>query len=297
MESLFAKYGYTPDKESISKRLDAIAANIDNVTSPEVLKNCMALMDLTTLHTEDSPESVKKLVGKVNSFMNDYPEYPLPASICVFPNLASVVRENLATSDVHVTAVAGCFPTSQSFIEVKVKECEMAVDAGADEIDIVLALNAFMSGDEETARKEIRTIRAAVDEAAAKAGRKVTLKVILETGLLVTPENIANASFLAMEEGADFIKTSTGKVSVNATPMAAYIMCESIKAFHEKTGRKVGFKAAGGISTSKDAVCYHSIVKTILGNDWINKELFRFGVSRLANSLMSSIEQKMVVYF
>lgn len=297
MESLFAKYGYTPDKESISKRLDAIAANIDNVTSPEVLKNCMALMDLTTLHTEDSPESVKKLVGKVNSFMNDYPEYPLPASICVFPNLASVVRENLATSDVHVTAVAGCFPTSQSFIEVKVKECEMAVEAGADEIDIVLALNAFMSGDEETARKEIRTIRAAVDEAAAKAGRKVTLKVILETGLLVTPENIANASFLAMEEGADFIKTSTGKVSVNATPMAAYIMCESIKAFHEKTGRKVGFKAAGGISTSKDAVCYHSIVKTILGNDWINKELFRFGVSRLANSLMSSIEQKPVVYF
>lgn len=297
MESLFAKYGYTPDKESISKRLDAIAANIDNVTSPEVLKNCMALMDLTTLHTEDSPESVKKLVGKVNSFMNDYPEYPLPASICVFLNLASVVRENLATSDVHVTAVAGCFPTSQSFIEVKVKECEMAVEAGADEIDIVLALNAFMSGDEETARKEIRTIRAAVDEAAAKAGRKVTLKVILETGLLVTPENIANASFLAMEEGADFIKTSTGKVSVNATPMAAYIMCESIKAFHEKTGRKVGFKAAGGISTSKDAVCYHSIVKTILGNDWINKELFRFGVSRLANSLMSSIEQKTVVYF
>lgn len=297
MESLFAKNGYTPDKESISKRLDAIAANIDNVTSPEVLKNCMALMDLTTLHTEDSPESVKKLVGKVNSFMNDYPEYPLPASICVFPNLASVVRENLATSDVHVTAVAGCFPTSQSFIEVKVKECEMAVEAGADEIDIVLALNAFMSGDEETARKEIRTIRAAVDEAAAKAGRKVTLKVILETGLLVTPENIANASFLAMEEGADFIKTSTGKVSVNATPMAAYIMCESIKAFHEKTGRKVGFKAAGGISTSKDAVCYHSIVKTILGNDWINKELFRFGVSRLANSLMSSIEQKTVVYF
>lgn len=297
MESLFARYGYTPDKENIGKRLDAIAANIDSVASPEVLKNCMALMDLTTLHTEDTPESVKKLVGKVNSFMKDYPEYPLPASICVFPNLASVVRENLAASDVHVTAVAGCFPTSQSFIEVKVKECEMAVKAGADEIDIVLALNAFLAGDEETTRKEIRTIRAAVDEAAAKIRRKVTLKVILETGLLVTPENIANASFLAMEEGADFIKTSTGKVSVNATPMAAYIMCECIKAFHEKTGSKVGFKAAGGISTSKDAVCYHSIAKTILGNDWINKELFRFGVSRLANSLMSSIEQKTVVYF
>ncbi len=297
MESLFAKYGYTPDKENISKRLDAIAANIDNVTSPEVLKNCMALMDLTTLHTEDTPESVKKLVGKVNSFMKDFPEYPLPASVCVFPNFASVVRESLVSPEVHVTAVAGCFPTSQSFIEVKVKECEMAVEAGADEIDIVLALNAFMAGNEEDARKEIRMMRAAVDEAAARAGRKVTLKVILETGLLITPENIANASFLAMEEGADFIKTSTGKVSVNATPMAAYIMCECIKAFYGRTGRKVGFKAAGGISTSKDAVCYHSIAKTILGSDWINRDLFRFGVSRLANSLMSSIEQKTVVYF
>ncbi len=198
----------------------------------------------------------------------------------MFPNFASVVRESLASHEVHVTAVAGCFPTSQSFIEVKVKECEMAVEAGADEIDIVLALNSFMAGDEESARKEIRAIRAAIDEAAAKAGRKVTLKVILETGLLVTPENIANASFLAMEEGADFIKTSTGKVSVNATPMAAYVMCESIKAFYDKTGRKVGFKAAGGISTSKDAVCYHSIVKSILGNEWMNKDLFRFGVSR-----------------
>lgn len=297
MESLFAKYGYAPDKERISKRLDAIAANIDNVTSPEILRSCLSFMDLTTLHTEDTPSSVKKLVGKVNSFMKDFPEYPLPASICVFPNFASVVRESLATLDVRVTAVAGCFPTSQSFIEVKVKECEMAVEAGADEIDIVLALNAFMSGDYDTAREEIRTIRKAIDEVASKAGREVTLKVILETGLLVTPENIANASFLAMEEGADFIKTSTGKVSVNATPMAAYIMCECIKAFYEKTGRKVGFKAAGGISTSKDAVCYHSIARSILGNEWMNKELFRFGVSRLANSLMSSIEQKTVVYF
>ena len=154
-----------------------------------------------------------------------------------------------------------------------------------------------MVGDEASTRKEIRTIRESIDKTASKLGRKVTLKVILETGLLITPENIANASFLAMEEGADFIKTSTGKVSVNATPMAAYVMCECIKAFYEKTGRRVGFKAAGGISTSKDAVCYHSIAKSILGNEWINKDLFRFGVSRLANSLMSSIEQKTVVYF
>ncbi len=297
MESLLAKYGYVPDKERISKRLDAIAANIDSVASPEVLRNCLSFMDLTTLHTEDTPASVKKLVGKVNSFMKDFPEYPLPASVCVFPNFASVVRENLDSGDVRVTAVAGCFPTSQSFIEVKVRECEMAVESGADEIDIVLALNAFMAGDYEAAGEEIRTIRKAVDDAASKVGRIVTLKVILETGLLVTPENIAAASFIAMESGADFIKTSTGKVSVNATPMAAYVMCECIKAFYDRTGRKVGFKAAGGISTSKDAVCYHSIAKSILGNEWMKKELFRFGVSRLANSLMSSIEQKTVVYF
>ncbi|MBR0519744.1 MAG: hypothetical protein IJJ95_00230, partial [Spirochaetales bacterium] len=197
----------------------------------------------------------------------------------------------------HVTAVSGAFPTSQSFLEVKVKECEMAVEAGADEIDIVLALNSFLSGDEEAARNEIRAMKEAVSAAAAKLGRTVVFKVILETGLLVTPENIAKASFLAMEEGADFIKTSTGKVSVNATPMAAYVMCECIKAFHAKTGRKVGFKAAGGISTAKDAICYHSIVKTVLGDEWLTKDLFRFGVSRLANALMSAIEQKTVVYF
>lgn len=173
----------------------------------------------------------------------------------------------------------------------------MAVEAGADEIDIVLALNAFMADDEQAARKEIRTMRAAIDEAAAKAGRKVVFKVILETGMLVTPENIANASFIAMEEGADFIKTSTGKVSVNATPMAAFVMCECIKAYYEKTGKKVGFKAAGGISTAKDAVCYYSIVKTVLGDEWLDKDYFRFGVSRLANALMSAIEQKTVVYF
>ena len=297
MEALFEKYGYTPDKEKITKRLDAIAANIDNVTSPAILKDCMSIMDLTTLRSEDTVASVTKLVGKVNSFAEVFPDYPLPASVCVFSNFASVVRDALADKSVHVTAVSGCFPTSQSFLEVKVKECELAVENGADEIDIVLALNSFMAGDFEQARSEIRAMRGAIDDVAARLGRKVVLKVILETGLLVTPENIANASFLAMEEGADFIKTSTGKVSVNATPMAAFVMCECIKAFYGKTGRKVGFKAAGGISTAKDAVSYHSIVKTILGEEWTGKDLFRFGVSRLANSLMSAIEQKTVVYF
>ena len=182
-------------------------------------------------------------------------------------------------------------------IEVKMHECEMAVEQGADEIDIVLALNAFLCEDYRKAGDEIHAMRQCIDKAAAKQGRKVVLKVILETGLLVTPERIANASFLAMEEGADFIKTSTGKVDVNATPMAAYVMCQCIKAFYEKTGRRVGFKAAGGISTAMDAVCYYSIVSSILGKDWLNKQYFRFGVSRLANSLLSAIEQKTVTVF
>lgn len=297
MESLLEKYGYTPDAEEISKSLDVIAANIDNMASDDVLIACLSMMDLTTLRTEDTPASVEKLVGKVNSFMKEYSDYPLPASICVYPNFASTVRKGLVSSDVHVTCVAGCFPSSQSYLEIKVRECEMAVENGADEIDIVLALNSFMCGDYESARAEIRAMRAAVDAAGAKAGRKVVLKVILETGLLVAPEKIAAASFLAMEEGADFIKTSTGKVPVNATPVAAYVMCECIRKYYAATGRKVGFKAAGGISNAKDAVSYYMIAKTILGNEWMNRDLFRFGVSRLVNSLISSIEHKNVVFY
>ena len=297
MLELLEKYGYTPDEEQIGKRLEMIAAGIDDVTSADVLTRCLSLMDITTLQTQDTPSSVRKLVSKVNAFAKDYPSYPLPASICVYPNFASVVRDALQVPGVHVTTVAGCFPSSQSFLEVKARECELAVQGGADEIDIVLDLGAFLDGDEETARTEIRTMRAAVDAASAACGRKVVFKVILETGLLVSHERIAAAAFLAMEEGADFIKTSTGKVSVNATPVAAYVMCECIRLFEQRTGRKVGFKAAGGISTAKDAVCYYSIVKTLLGEEWLNKDLFRFGVSRLANALMSAIEQKTVTYF
>ncbi|MGN0202022.1 MAG: deoxyribose-phosphate aldolase [Candidatus Cryptobacteroides sp.] len=297
METLLEKYGYAPDSERIAKSIDVIAANIDNMISEEILVRCLSMMDLTTLRTDDTPVTVGKLVGKVNSFMKEYPRYPLPASICVYPNFAEAVRNGLDSRDVHVTCVAGCFPSSQSFPEVKVRECELAVENGADEIDIVLALNSFLCGDYESARAEIRAMRAAVDAAGEKVGRKIVLKVILETGLLVTPEKIAEASFLAMEEGADFIKTSTGKVSVNATPMAAYVMCECIGKYMATTGRKVGFKAAGGISNAKDAVSYYMIAKSILGNDWMCPELFRFGVSRLANSLISAIEHQNVVFY
>ena len=294
---LYTKYGYAPEKEAIAHHLELIASGLDQVVSNDVLKECFSIMDLTTLSPKDTPSSVRKLVEKVNSFAADYPDYPLPASVCVYPNFASVVRKTRKDPQLHVTTVAGCFPSSQSFIEVKLAEIEKAVREGADEIDIVLALNSFLEGDYDTAGKEILLSRECIDQVAAELGRPVVLKVILETGLLVTPELIADASFLAMENGADFIKTSTGKVEVNATPLAAFVMCECIKAFWQKTGRKVGFKAAGGISSAMDAVCYYSIVSTILGPDWLDRQWFRFGVSRLANQLVSAIEQKTVTYF
>lgn len=295
--SIASKYGYTPDKEAIARHLELIAGGLEEMASPELYKACFSIMDQTTLANEDTPASVTALVQKVNSFAKDYPSWPLPASICVYPNFAGVVAKNRASADVHVTTVAGCFPTSQSFLEVKLHEIELAVRAGADEIDIVLALNSFLVEDYVTAGEEIKTSRERIDAVAAELGRPVVLKVILETGLLVTPEKIADASFLAMENGADFIKTSTGKVKVNATPLAAYVMCECIKKFYEVTGKKVGFKAAGGIASAMDAVCYWSIVGTILGKEWLNKKLFRFGVSSLANKLLSAEQQKTVAYF
>ncbi len=290
------KYGYTPDREAIGRALEIIAANLENVASESVYKDCFSMMDLTTLKTDDTPASVTKLVNKVNAFQTSYPEWPLPASICVYSNFAATVKE-ARKSDFNITVVSACFPTSQSFLEVKLKEVEMAVEQGADEVDIVLALNAFLAGDTEAAAEEIRQVRRVIDEVAGRQGREVHLKVILETGLLRTPENIADASFLAMEAGADFIKTSTGKVDVNATPVAAYVMCECIAKYHAVTGKKIGFKPAGGISTAADALCYYSIVASVLGKEWLNKHMFRFGVSRVANSILSAVEQKTVSYF
>ena len=290
------KYGYTPSSEAIGRSLEILAANLDKIASEQVYKDCFSMMDLTTLKTDDTPASVLKLVNKVNDFQLARPDWPLPASVCVYSNFASVVKE-ARLCDFNITVVSACFPSSQSFLEVKLKECEMAVEKGADEVDIVLALNAFLAGDYEAAAEEIRQIRACIDAVAAKQGRKVHLKVILETGLLRTPEKIAIASFLAMEAGADFIKTSTGKVDVNATPAAAYVMCECIAKYHALTGKKIGFKPAGGISSAADALCYYSIFSSILGKEWLNKELFRFGVSRVANSLISAVDQATVSYF
>jgi len=297
MDNLSGKYGYAPNESVYSAIINKVSENIAEASTEEALKRCFSLMDLTTLHTNDTAESVLALVRKANAIKAEFPSYPYPASICVFSNFASVVKENRISDEIHVTTVSGCFPSSQSFLEVKVRECELAVREGADEVDIVLALNSFMAGDYESASAEICAMREAIDKVAASQNRKVVLKVILETGLLSTPERIAEASFLAMEAGADFIKTSTGKVEVNATPVAACVMCECIRKFYEKTGRMVGFKAAGGISTAEEAMSYYLIGKTILGEKWMNKEYFRFGVSRLGNSLMSAIEKATVKFF
>lgn len=295
--SIASKYGYTPDEEAIAHKLELIAAGLEASASPEVYKACFGLMDQTTLSNDDTPASVKAMVEKVNALPKAFPGFPLPASCCVYPNFASVVAETRCTKDLHVTCVAACFPTSQSFLEVKLKEVELAVRGGADEIDIVLALNSFLVGDYDAAGHEIKAVSELIKKLSAELGRPVILKVILETGLLPGAQAIADASFLAMENGADFIKTSTGKVKVNATPQAAYVMCECIRKYYETTGRKVGFKPAGGVSSAMDALCYWTIVKTVLGEEWLNKQLFRFGVSSLANKLLSAVAQTTITHF
>lgn len=268
---------------------------MNEIEKNEILKKCFSMMDLTSLKNEDTPDSIGKLVDKVNNFHSVYPDFPLPASICVFSNFAGLVSSRRNNPQVHTTVVSACFPTSQTFAEVKALECRLAVENGADEVDIVLGLNSFLAEDYAACSDEIKLVRSTIDDAAK--GRHVCLKVILETGILETEEKISKASFLAMEAGADFIKTSTGKVSVNATPQAARIMCRCIRDYYQKTGRKVGFKPAGGMSTAEDALVYYNIVADILGPEWLDKKLFRFGVSRMANNLLSAVKGGTVSYF
>ncbi|MFA7115786.1 MAG: deoxyribose-phosphate aldolase [Bacteroidales bacterium] len=255
----------------------------------EKLIKCLGLIDLTTLKITDTHSSVKTMVEKINNFKKSFPNYPYPASICIYPNFSKTVKDNLTAKGVHCTVVSGCFPASQSYIKVKTMESLMAVENGADEVDIVLALNKFLDNQKEEAAKEIREQKKVVDP-------KI-LKVILETGELKDPKLIKEASTLAMENGADFIKTSTGKVNVNATPQAAEIMCTAIKDYYVKTGLKIGFKAAGGVSTPEEALTYYEIVDRILGEEWLCKELFRFGASRMANNILSKLENKEIKYY
>lgn len=275
--------------DSIENSIKAIHDNLCHWMTPEVLKACLGMTDLTSLKTTDTYSGIRRLTEKVNDFQKHFPEYPLPASICVYPNFAKTVKETLTVSGVHTTVVAGCFPASQSFPEVKVLESRMAVEQGADEVDIVLALNSFLDHNIAACEAEIKAVRAAVGNA--------VLKVILETGALADSGMISEASFLAMESGADFIKTSTGKMEPAATPYAAIVMCSCIKEFYTRTGRRVGFKPAGGISTAKDAAVYYAVAETVLGKEWLTPALLRFGASRVANSIISEIQQSSINYF
>lgn len=258
-----------------------------------IYKSVLGMIDLTSLNSTDTYTKIAAMTEKVNRFHDSFPAYPLPASICVYPNFAKTVAGTRVDPDVHVTVVGGCFPASQSTLAVKISECTTAVSDGADEVDIVLALNYFLEKDYESARREIVEIGATI----RAVNPAVLLKVILETGALAEKTLIEDASFLAMEAGADFIKTSTGKMEPAATPEAAQIMCDCIKAYHAKTGRMVGFKPAGGIATPEDAVTYWNIVADTLGGAWLDKRYFRFGASRMANNLLSALEGREVKYY
>jgi deoxyribose-phosphate aldolase len=252
----------------------------ENMTQ-EVKKFLFNCIDLTTLKCTDSDESVMKFTKKVNEFEDKYPDLKNVAAICVYPNFAEVVNDTLEADHVNIACVSAGFPSSQTFMEVKVAETAMALHTGADEIDIVIPVGKFLAGDYEGMCDEIEELKATCGEH--------HLKVILETGALETANNIKKASILSMYSGADFIKTSTGKEKVSATPEAAYVMCNAIKEYYQVSGRKVGFKPAGGINTVKDALVYYTIVKEVLGEEWLTNELFRLGTSRLANLLLSDI--------
>lgn len=252
----------------------------ENITADN-MKLAFSCIDLTTLNATDTPVRGAQFAQNVNRFAQQYNELPNVAAICVYPNLVGVVRENLAVPGVHIASVSAGFPASMTFTEVKVLETEMAVKCGADEIDVVIALGDFLHGNEQFVYEELKRLKAACGTA--------HLKVILESGTLDKPELIWRASLIAMHAGADFIKTSTGKTAPAATLEAAVVMCEAIKMFHVETGRKVGFKPAGGISEASEAVEFLTVVESILGEEWMNNKLFRIGASRLANNLISEL--------
>lgn len=288
-EELFSQYPCLRNDEEVKNAIATILSEeYETNNNEEVWKQCLHQIDLTTLNGDDTTEKVVKMTSKVNDFPKQYPSIPNVAALCVYPTLVSAVHETL-TEPVGIAAVAAGFPASQTFIEVKVAESALTVKEGATEIDIVISIGKFLEGNYQEVFDEIAEIKDAIQPA--------HLKVILETGALKTAENIYKASILAMAAGADFIKTSTGKIAVNATPEATYVMCQAIKDWYEKTGIKVGFKAAGGISTTQEAVQHYTLVKHILGSEWLNNQSFRFGASRLANNLLTSILGSETKYF
>ena len=277
------------DDEVKAKTAQIIEKYVAENNTLEVKKFLFNCIDLTTLKTEDSEESVLKFTERVNDFEDKYPDLKNVAAICVYPCFAKIVSQSLEVEDVNIACVSAGFPSSQTFTEVKVAETALALADGATEIDIVISVGKFLSGDYEGMCDEIEEIKNICGER--------HLKTILETGALKTAENIMKASILSMYSGADFIKTSTGKQEPAATPEAAYVMCRAIKAYYEKTGRKVGFKPAGGINCVNDALVYYTIVKEVLGEEWMGNHLFRLGTSRLANLLLSEIVGENVKFF
>lgn len=279
---IVAQSHVTTDDAFVKAEVEKILArDLEANRTCDVLKFLFNCIDLTTLNATDSPQSVAAFTERVNDFEEQHQDLPNVAAICVYPNFAPIVRTVLDVTEVNIACVAGGFPSSQTFPEVKVAEVALAVEGGADEIDIVLNVGNFLDGDWEEVCDEIEELR--------HSCRDAHLKVILETGALKTAENVRAAAILAMYSGADFIKTSTGKGYPGASLEAAYVMCQCIKEYYEKTGRKIGFKPAGGVSTTDDALGYYTIVKAVLGEEWLDNEYFRLGASRLANNLLSDI--------
>jgi deoxyribose-phosphate aldolase len=278
-----------PSESEIRKGIKKAAETAKETPGKHQYMNMLSMLDLTSLNSTDNRSSILKFTGKVNSFSGRFSNIPNVAAICVFPNFVPVVKEKLRAKGVKIAAVAGGFPTSQTFRIIKITESKMAVDAGADEIDIVIPLGSFLSGDFERVADEIREVKAAI--------REKQLKVIIESGLLADHDLIFRASMIAMDAGADFIKTSTGKTPVSATPEAAFIMCRAISDFYSETGIKVGIKVAGGITTAEDANIYYNIVSSCLGEEWLTNKLFRIGASKLANNLLSAMSGCPSVHF
>ena len=273
-------------REAVQK---IIAEKVHENDTADVKKFLFGSIELTTLKTTDSDVSVMAFTEKVNQFDQQYPDIPHVATICVYPCFAEVVKDTLEVEGVNIACVSGSFPSSQALLEVKTIETALAIKDGADEIDMVMPVGKFLQGDYEGVSDEIQEMKAVCGEHA--------LKVILETGDLVTASNIKKASILAMYAGADYIKTSTGKEKISATPEAAYVMCQAIKEYYDETGIQIGFKPAGGINTVMDAITYYTIVKEVLGEKWLTNKWLRLGTSKLANLLLSEIEGSEVKFF
>ena len=288
-DDLFNLYDCNINDDAVKADIDRIIAeNYKTNDTVEVYKKCLNQIDLTSLNGTDTDAEIIAMVNKVNNFKSAFPHLPNVGAICVYPALVPVVKEHLK-EPIGIAAVSAGFPASQTFIEIKVAETAMSVMEGATEIDVVISIGKFLENKFEEVFEELTELKAACREA--------HLKVILETGALQTGSKIKKASILAMSAGADFIKTSTGKIPVAATLEATYVMCKAIKEWNEKTGVKVAYKPAGGIVTTDDAVKHYTLVKAILGNEWLNNSMFRFGASRLANNLLTSIEGRDVKYF